>query len=292
MTQTPWVYLNGAFVPADEALISPFDRGFLFAHAAYEVTAVFDSKLIDFDAHLRRLETTLKGLEIAQPELDLRALHSELIARNTLQEGLIYLQVSAGDQGWRDFNGPEHVTPSVFAFVTPRTLIGEVAENGITAITVPDTRWTRRNLKTTQLVSQCLAYRQARRADSQTAILHEDGVITEAASANLWIVSAEGRLLTRDLSAALLPGITRARVLDLLRVEQYEVEERAFTLAELSSAREVFTTSTGVVIAPILTIDSKPVGAGIPGPVVRLVQRHYYTHIGADIDQYAWVQSD
>lgn len=289
MTKTDWVYLNGAFLPAEDAHISPFDRGFLFAHAAYEVTAVYNGKFVDLDQHMQRLDRTLEGLEIQVPGRDLVQLHQELIDRNALQEGLVYLQVTAGAHGPRDFYGPESLEPSLFMFSTPRTLISDAARDGITAISYEDTRWRRRDMKTTQLVTQSLAYRAARRSGATTAILHEDGMVTEAASANLWIVSESGRLVTRELSEALLPGITRARLLSLLSDDQTAVEERAFSLDELARAREVFTSSTGAVITPVLSVDGNLIGSGRPGPITRKVQAAYYQHIGADLNAIPWL---
>ncbi|MEO1189634.1 MAG: aminotransferase class IV, partial [Pseudomonadota bacterium] len=277
MSVTGWVYLDGEFLDAREAKISPFDRGFLFGQAAYEVTAVFNRMLVDFEAHMARLSRTLEGLEIHPPTEDLRQVHEQLVVRNDLQEGLIYLNVSAGLQGMRDFSGPETLTPSVFAFANPRQLIGEAARNGIATISMPDTRWQRRDLKTTQLVSQSLAYRAARRAGAVTAILHEDGVVTEAASANVWIVSHEGTLITRDLSNALLPGITRERLISLFQNAEGAIEERPFTLDEVKMAREVFTSSAGALIAPVLSLDGAAIGTGRPGPMTRQVQAAYYT---------------
>jgi D-alanine transaminase len=285
----PWVFLNGDFVPAQDARVSVNDRGFLFAHAAYEVTAVFNGKLIDFDHHILRLERTLAGIEISQPALDFAHLHKEMIDRNELREGLVYVQVTAGDPGPRDYYGPEGFEPTVYMFATHKTLISEVAQKGLTAITYEDTRWQRRDLKTTQLLTQTLAYRAARRAGADTAILHEEGIVTEAASANLWIVTADGTLVTRDLSSALLPGITRGRLVDLLGSDGLQVEERAFSLQELGSAVEAFTSSTGVVIAPVLSVDGAPVGSGSPGPVTRKVQAAYYQYIGADLSRLDWL---
>lgn len=289
MDNTDLVYLNGTFVPRREAQISPFDRGFLFAHAAYEVTAVYAGKLIDLEPHEARLRRTLDGLEIEIPRFDFAAIHQELIARNRLQEGLVYLQVTAGDQGPRDYYGPERLTPFVFMFTTEKKLIGDTAKSGLTAISFDDSRWQRRDLKTTQLLTQTLAYRAARRTGADTAILHEAGLVTEAASANLWIVSADGELVTRDLSHALLPGITRQRVAGLLAADQSQCSERAFTLEELRQAKEAFTSSTGIVIAPVLSLDGQPIGTGQPGPVTRKVQALYYRHIGADLSQISFL---
>jgi D-alanine transaminase len=289
MSEPNWVYLDGCFLTAEEARISPFDRGFLFGQAAYEVTAVFNGKLIDFDAHMERLDRTLSGLEIPLPDLDLKALHEALIKRNGLREGVVYLHVTAGAPGPRDFYGPETFKPSVFICATHKQLIGDIARDGLTAISVEDTRWKRRDFKTTQLVSQSLAYRAARRAGSETAIFLEDGLITEAASANLWMVTQDGRLVTRSLSPALLAGITRRRLIRLLGDHVSTIEERAFSLEELLDAAEAFTSSTGVVIAPVLSVDGKQIGDGTPGPVTRQVQTAYYQYIGADLDRLDWL---
>ena len=284
MTESNWVYLNGRVVEAKDAQISPFDRGFLFGHTAYEVTAVYGGKLVDFAGHAERLARTLAALDIPNPHdgEGWRQIHETLITRNRLGEGLVYLQVTAGAYGHRDFAGPEAFAPAIFMFTTPRALIGPTARDGIAAITEADTRWARRDLKTTQLVSQVLAYRAARAVGATTAILHEDGIVTEAASANVWIVTADSSLITRDLSPAILPGITRAAVIRQLSDIQISVIERAFDLTALRAAAEVFTTSAGALIAPIVTLDGAPVGAGRPGPVTRRVQAAYYAAMGAD----------
>ena len=200
MSDTPQsiVYLDGAFLLAEEAQISPFDRGFLFSQSAYEVTAVFNGKLVDIDGHLARLQRTLAGIEIEAPQQDLHQLHLMLMERNHLKEGHVYIQVTAGNQGPRTFSGPERLKPSVFMFTMHKTLINDTARDGLTAISVEDTRWKRRDFKTTQLLSQSLGYRAARRAGADTAIMHEDGLVTEAASANLWMVAEDGTLVTRD----------------------------------------------------------------------------------------------
>lgn len=289
MSAQNWVYLDGAIIPANEAKVSAFDRGFLFGQAAYEVTAVYNGKLIDFEPHMARLQRTLAGIEIDMPRADLHQIHLDLIERNKLREGVIYLQVTAGDQGPRDYSGPETLAPSMFLFTTEKTLIGDKAKSGLHAISVEDTRWKRRDYKTTQLVSQTLAYRAARRAGVETAIMHEDGVVTEAASANLWIVTPSGDLITRDLSPALLPGITRRRLVSLFGVQNRNVIERAFTIEELRAAAEAFTSSTGVVIAPVLSVDGEKIGDGQPGPVTRQVQAAYYEYIGADLGALDWL---
>ena len=286
-----FAYLNDRFITANEAAISPFDRGFLFAHAAYEVTAVYNGKLIDADGHLARLERTLAGIAIpmAWSGEELIRLHEELLVRNHMSEGLVYLQISAGAYGFRDFAGPEEIRPTLFMYTDERELIGELARDGITAITLEDTRWARRDMKTTQLLSQALAYRAAQEAGARTAWMVEDGLVTEAASANAWIVTSDGKLVTRDLTPAILPGITRAAVMKLTEATGLKVEERAFTPNEAKSATEAFTTSSGAIIAPITAIDDVTIGEGRPGPVTRQIQKAYYTAMGADIAAIDWL---
>ena len=286
MSVCSWVYLDGTIVPARDAAVSPFDRAFLFAHGAYEVTAVYNGHLVDWPEHAARLARSLEGIDIPMPmDTDvLEAVHRTLIERNALKEGLIYLQVTAGSYGFRDFAGPEDLDPSLFLFATEKSLIGPTARDGIAAISIEDTRWKRRDYKTTQLLSQALAYRQARAAGAKTALMVEDGLVTEAASANAWIVTPRGELITRDLSSAILPGITRNRVQSLLSGNNLRVEERAFSLDEVHGASEAFTTSAGAIIAPIVSLDGTPIGSGHPGPVTRTIQRLYYQHIGADLE--------
>ena len=285
MTIGRTVYLSGNFCPVEDATISPFDRGFLFAHAAYEVTSVYDGRFIDLEGHLSRLRRTLEGISIPNPYGDEKwaEIHSDLVDKNGMEEGTVYLEVTAGDYGLRDFAGPETFKPTVFVYTDARPLIGDLARDGIRAITLGDTRWKRRDMKTVQLLSQALAYRAARQEGAETAFMIEDGLVTEAASANAWIVDPDGKLITRELSHAILPGITRAGVVSLLKRERLEVIERAFTPEEAASAREVFTTSSGAIVAPVVAIDGKPVGDGKPGPVTRRIQRLYYEAMGADV---------
>lgn len=275
-------------MPVGLARVPIFDRGLLFGHAAYEVTAVVGGQLVDFDDHFCRLARTLEALEVPMPmdRDELEGLHLALIRRNEMDEGVIYLQVTAGDYGERDFYGPPHLRPRLLVFCQPFELLGDAARDGVAAITVEDTRWQRRELKTTQLVSQALAYRSAREAAARTAIFVEDGYVTEAASANLWVVTKSGKLITRERSSAILHGITRAKVLDLAG----QTEERTVSVDELRSAQEVFTSSAGALILPVVSIDGAAVSSGEPGPVTRRIQSAYYAHCGFDIAARApWV---
>lgn len=265
------------------------DRGFLFSHAAYEVSAVFQGSLFDFEGHIGRLERTLAAIDIPDPMTasQWRSVHEELITRNNLDEGMIYLQVTAGAYGGRDFAGPEALEPTVFAFTDARALIGDLARDGYSAVLVDDTRWARRDLKTTQLLSQALGYRTARERGAFGALMVEDGFVTEMASANAWIVTADGQLVTRALSAAILAGITRARVMQLATEAGLGFEERAFTPDEAFAAREMFSTSATGLVAPIIKLDDQAIGAGEPGPMTRKLQRLYYVAMGADVTERA-----
>ncbi len=283
-----WVLMETQLVRREQARIPIFDRGLLFGHSAYEVTAVVGGAMVDPRAHIERLRRTLSALDLSLPhEIEtLEGLQDALIARNGLREGLIYLQVTAGDYGMRDFAGPDRLRPRLLGFCTHKSLLGEAARAGIAAISLPDLRWARRDLKTTQLLSQALAYRAARDAGAQTAIMHENGTVTEAASANVWMVSEDERLVTRDLSPAILAGVTRAAVFET----GIKAEERAFTLDEARSAREIFTTSTGAMILPVVSLDGEPVGDGGPGGITRDIQRRYYGRIGLDMaSRAAWL---
>lgn len=293
MSQSPIVYLNAEYCTLESAKISPLDRGFLFAHAAYEVCAVFRGSLVDFSGHIGRLGRTLGAIDIPNPKTpdEWRAMHEELITRNELDEGMIYLQVTAGAYDARDFAGPEVLEPTVFAFSDARSLIGELARIGYAAALVDDTRWTRRDLKTTQLLSQALGYRTARDRGAFGAVMVEDGLVTETASANAWIVTEDGTLVTRALSSAILAGITRGRVMQLAQDAGLSFEERAFAPNEAFAAKEMFSTSATGLVSPITKLDEQAIGSGEPGPMTRRLQRLYYEAIGADVATRApWCQ--
>ena len=285
MTLCPLVHLNGALLPLADAHISPLDRGFLFAHAAYEVTAVYGGRFVDLEGHIARLERTLAGISIPNPHSSegWENLHRELIAHNDLVEGLVYLQVTGGAYDARDFAGPQSFTPTVFAYADTKPLIGASAREGVAAVFLDDSRWKKRDMKTTQLLSQALAYRAAKGQGAETALMVEDGLVTEAASANAWIVTQEGEIITRDLSPSILSGITRAGVMKLREAGEFTITERAFTPEEVVNAAEVFTSSAGAMVAPVVVVDGRPVGDGRPGPVTRKIQKLYYEAMGADV---------
>lgn len=284
MVKLAW--LNGVFLAADEARISPFDRGFLFADGVYEVTAVYDGRLIDLELHLDRLERSLRELGFPTPpdRGEIAAVHRRLIVDNDIREGYIYLQVTRGAYGARDFAAPAIVRPTCFAFAEAKALINTVAaREGLNIITTPDIRWARRDIKSTGLLAQALAKTQARNAGVDDAwMVGPDGFVTEGASANAWIVNQDGDIVTRELSSTILAGVTRARLSSALSDAGLRLQQRAFTLEEAVAAREAFSTSATTLVAPVVRIDGLAIGSGRPGPVTRRLQGLYYSAIGAD----------
>lgn len=271
------VYVNGAFVPESEAKISVFDRGFLFADAVYEVTPVLGGKLIENPGHMTRLQRSLDEMKMTSPTpvSDIPALMKELVARNAVEEGTVYLQVSRGAAD-RDFAFPKHPAPSLVMFTQSRALIDAAsARDGVTVISAPDIRWARRDIKTVQLLAASLMKQAAKDAGADDAWMVEDGFVTEGTSNNAYIVTKAGVIVTRQLSNAILHGVTRASVLKLAAEAQMAVEERPFTITEAQDAAEAFYTSASAFVTPVVAIDGAPVGDGKPGPVARRLREIY-----------------
>lgn len=271
------VYVNGDYVPEEEARISVFDRGFLFADGVYEVTSVLGGKLIDFAAHMARLRRSLGELEMPSPATDaeLEEIHRALIAANEIDEGMIYMQVTRGAAD-RDFAFPANPVPSLVLFTQARPLTDTAAsKKGIKVATVPDIRWGRRDIKTVQLLAPSMCKMAARAAGADDAWMVEDGAVTEGSSNNAYIVTEAGTIVTRNLSTAILHGITRAAVLRFAREAQMKVEERAFTVEEAKTAREAFVTSASSFVQPVVQIDERVIGDGTPGPVARRLREIY-----------------
>jgi len=277
MTRT--VYVNGEYLPETEAKVSIFDRGFLFADGVYEVTSVLDGKLIDFAGHAKRLERSLGELEMPAPCTmeELLAIHREMVARNGLVDGLIYLQVTRGAPADRDFAYPDAGTePTIVLFTQSKPGLADspVAKSGIRVITVPDQRWGRRDIKTVQLLYPSMAKMMAKAAGADDAWMVEDGSVTEGTSNNAYIVK-DGAIVTRHLSTDILHGITRAAVLRFAREAQMRVEERAFTAEEAQAADEAFVTSASAFVMPVVEIDGQAIGSGRPGPVAARLREIY-----------------
>lgn len=271
------VYVNGEYLAEEDAKVSIFDRGFLFADAVYEATAVFDGKLIDNGPHLARLERSMKELTMTAPASaeEIEAVQNELIRRNDIVEGLIYMQVTRGAAD-RDFVFPKDATPTFVMFTQKKMLSNNpAAEKGIAVITVPDIRWQRRDIKTVALLAASLAKQAAIDAGAGDAWFVEDGFVNEGTSNNAFIVTHDGKIVTRHLGTEILHGITRKTVMELAKRENLEVEERAFTPEEAMEAREAFSTSASTFVVPIVKIDGHILGNGVPGPVTEKLRKLY-----------------
>jgi D-alanine transaminase len=277
------VYVNGDYLPEDQATVSIFDRAFLMADGVYEVTSVLGGKLIDFDGHLVRLQRSLDELEIRNPlnREDWLAIHRQLVTENGIDEGLVYLQVTRGAPGDRDFAFPPADTPPTVVLFTqnkPGLADSPAAKQGIKVISIEDQRWARRDIKTVQLLYPSLGKMAAKKAGCDDAWLVEDGAVTEGTSNNAYIVKG-GKIITRQLSNDILHGITRAAVLRFAREAQMEVEERAFTIAEAQDADEAFVTSASTFVMPVVEIDGVALGGGKPGPVAARLREIYLDEV-------------
>ena len=273
-------YVNGRFVPHREAFVHIEDRGYQLADAVYEVWALFDGKLADAEGHFARLERSLSELRIAMPmsRAALTRVLKEAVRRNGVREGLLYLQVSRGVAP-RDHAFPDaSVRPAVVMTVSrvDRAATEARAARGVAVVTTPETRWGRCDIKTVGLLPNALAKQKAREAGAVEAWFVDDlGFVTEGASSNAWIVDGEGRLRTRDTNANILRGVTRHTLLDVIRAEGLEVDERPFTPDEAVAANEAFITGAGSLVLPVTAVDGRPVGKGEPGPIATRLRRLY-----------------
>lgn len=269
------VYVNGTYLPEEQATISIFDRGFIFADGIYEVSAVINGKLVDVEAHMARLERSCAEIHLALPwpRADIIAIHHELMKRNNLTSGGVYLQVTRGAAD-RSFTFPAEAKPSLVMFTQARAMNREVSK-GYKLMSVPDLRWKRRDIKSVGLLAQVLAKQAAAEAGCDEALMIEDGVITEGGSSTAWIVK-DKTLISRPLSQAVLAGITRKAVLTYLAESGFTFEERAFTLDEAKAADEVIITAATALVMPATEIDGQSIGGGQPGPVARRLRDIYF----------------
>ena len=271
-------WLNGEWLPLAQARVPVLDRGFLFADGVYEVTTVIGERLIDLDAHLDRLARSAAeiGLTLGRDRKRIAALHQEVIQRNALAEGVVYLQATRGADKERDFLPRNVFAPTLLLFAQAKAIIANpLAEHGIVVATVEDLRWTRRDVKSVMLLAQVLAKREARTRGADDAWLVEEGFVTEGASSTAWIVTADGRLITRAPSHATLPGVTALAVAALAEEAGLAIERRAFSVAEAQAAAEAFNTAASSLVLPVVSIDGVPVGDGRPGPVARRLRELY-----------------
>jgi D-alanine transaminase len=270
-------YVNGAFVPLESAKVSVLDRGFLFADGIYEVTAVVRGRLIDYANHAARLQRSLDEMELASPVTPqrFRELHDEMIRRNELDEGVVYVEVTRGAAD-RDFLFPIGTAPTLVMFTQQKSILeSPAAAKGIAVLSTPDLRWARCDIKTVGLLAQALAKQEAARAKCQESWMVRDGLVTEGASSTAFIVTHGGRIVTRPLSPEVLPGVTRLAVMRLVQSTGLTLDERPFSLEEAYQAAEAFGTSASSFVTPVVSIDGRAIGDGAPGPVARELRRHY-----------------
>jgi D-alanine transaminase len=279
MTRT--IYVNGRYLPYARASVHAEDRGFQFADSIYEVCEVKNGALVDETRHLARLERSLAELGM-KPPMSRRALGHvlrETIRRNRVANGLAYLQVTRGAAP-RDFLFPAaNVEPTLVCLA--RSLSSEKREAraraGIAVKTMPETRWARSDIKTVMLLPACLAKETARAEGADEAwFVDRDGFVTEGASSNAWIVDADGRLVTRPTSQAILAGITRQTLMDVLEKEGASLIERPFRVNEAYEAREAFVTSASATVMPVVRIDGKSIADGRPGRLTNLLRSKFH----------------
>jgi D-alanine transaminase len=271
-------YVNGAFTPLEDASVSILDRGFLFADGVYEVAAVIDGRLVDNEAHLARLERSLGELRLESPVTmaEMVEIERALVARNEVTEGLVYLQITRG-VAERDFSFPTNAKPTLVAFAQRKNILtSPAAQTGVRVITVPDMRWSRRDIKSVALLAQVLAKQAATEAGCQEAwMVDADGFVTEGSSSTAFIVTRSGAIVTRPNSSDILPGCTRRAVMALAAEQNLSVEERPFSVAEAKEAAEAFLTSASNLVLPVVEIDGSGIGAGVPGEAAKRLRALY-----------------
>lgn len=270
------VYVNGEYLEEADARVSIFDRGFLFADGIYEVVAVMDGKLIDFPGHMSRLRRSLREIDIPEPmsEGGFLEVIRKVVSENSLEEGLVYMEVTRGTAE-RDFVYSADLEPTVVMFSQVKPLVeNQASRDGVRLKSVPDLRWARRDIKSVGLLAQVLAKQAARDAGAYEALMIKDGRVTEGGSSSAYIIK-DGVVITHPLSNDILPGITRASLLDLVRAREISLDERPFTLEEAYAADEAFITAASTYVCPVVAIDDRSIGDGSVGPLVRKLQQVY-----------------
>ncbi len=278
------VFLNGAFMPKAEATLSPDDRGFLLGDGLYEVTPFYGGAPFGFEGHMRRLERGLAWLRIDFDVAALESMHHELISRNGLEEAdrsMVYMQITRGVAPRTHYFPEGEVTPTIYAFAKEWSRpADEVWNAGFRAVTVPDRRWSRVDIKTICLLPNAMAFQAARDVGADDAILVRDGVAIEGAHQNFWAV-LDGTVVTHPTTGHVLPGITREVVLEEARAAGLSVDERPIQIEELAGADEVFFTGTTGEVRPVVEVDGRPVGDGNVGATTRLLSEAFLARVAA-----------
>jgi D-alanine transaminase len=274
-------YVDGQYVPHRSAAVHIEDRGYQFGDGVYEVLAVVGGHLVDEAAHLVRLARSLAELRISPTISDaaLKIVTREVIRRNRVRDGIVYLQITRGIAP-RDHAFPKAATPVlVVTSRRRRPADPRIAEDGIAVITIPDIRWQRCDIKSIALLPNVLGKQQAKEADAYEAWqVDRDGQVTEGTSTNAWIVTADRTVVTRQADSAILNGVTRLALFEIIRRDGYGLVERPFTVEEAKAADEAFLTSTTVDLLPVVRIDGAPVAQGVPGPLSRRLRECYLAH--------------
>ena len=281
-------YVNGRYLPHGAAMVHVEDRALQLGDGIYEVAAIAGGKMVDLEEHLDRLERSLReiGMDMPMGRAALKLVMREMMVRNRVRDGLLYLQVSRGAVR-RDHPIPDSV-PRPTLIMTARSqdpaALRKKLTAGIGVISRPDLRWARRDIKTVQLLPNLLAKTEARKAGAHEAwFVDQNGFVTEGASTTAWIVDREGRIVTRELSNDILPGVTRRVIIAAAADGQLAIVERKFTVAEALQAREAFISSASGAAVPVIAIDGKPIGDGTPGPLTRRIQALYAQKAGIEI---------
>jgi D-alanine transaminase len=276
-------YVNGRYIPLRDAAVNVEDRAFQLGDGVYEVCEVRGGRLIDEARHMARLERSLKAIEIEQPmdRVAIGVILRELVRRNRVQNGIVYLQVTRGVAPRNHAFPLTPVKPGIVG--TARSIDvaqgAKRAEEGIAVVTVPDNRWGRVDIKSVGLLPNVLAKQTARGAGAYEAwFVDRDGSVTEGASTNAWIVTGDGRLVTRQTDHGILPGITRSVLMDMIGPESLTVEERPFTVAEALKAKEAFISAASTIVMPVVSIDGKTVGSGKPGPIAKRLRAAFHRY--------------
>jgi D-alanine transaminase len=279
MPMTQFAFINGSIVPQAEATLSFLDRGFLFADGIYDITAVLGGRLVDHTAHMARFERSLSEIRLKSPYSveEWSRFGRDLIARNGLTEGILYMQVTRGAPAERDFAFPMDGTPpTTLMFTQAKNILrNPMIETGVKIVTVPDLRWKRRDIKSVSMLAQVLAKQAAIEAGAFEAWMVEDGYVTEGSSTTAFIITRGGKIVTRPLSHSILPGITRQSLLRLGEERALTIEERLFTVEEAHNAAEAFLTSATSFVLPIVAIDGRFVSDGRPGEMTRYLRQVY-----------------
>jgi D-alanine transaminase len=279
-------YVNGRYLARREAAVDIEDRGYQFSDGVYEVCEVRGGRLVDERLHMDRLQRSLRELHIRMPMpvAALGVILRETIVRNRVRDGILYLQITRG-VARRDHAFPPNTTPSIV--VTARSLDFAATENtaaeGISVVTVPDNRWERVDIKSVSLLPNVLAKQAAREQGAKEAwFVGKDSYVTEGSSTNAWIVSREGKVVTRSADHGILRGVTRTVLLRVIKAQGLELDERPFTVEEAYAAREAFVTSSTQTVMPVVRINGRPVGNGAPGLVATALRRdfHDYSEFG------------